>query len=235
MKKVILAACIAASLTACGTTGSLVGEQAQWKQGSENPDKALAPTWFTEILTKDDGYIFAVSSEYSVDMQFAIDKSTMSAKRQLASQINNTVESMFKEYTAESGLGGDTDIEREIERTTKIITNTTLMVGYKRDKIEIKKEGKGYRVFTRLIFPYNDTNKLMAQAIKDNKKLSKKLDTSKAFKDLDKEVDNEDANKPLSQRAQELPHHTISDAKVKQQVEDAIARGDAVIISKTVN
>jgi hypothetical protein len=41
-------------------------------------------------------------------------------------------------------------------------------------------------------------------------------------------------SKTLSQRANELPHNTISDPVVKKRVEDAIARGDAVIISKTI-
>lgn len=234
MKKVIIATCIAAALTGCAGTKSLVGDKAEWQQGSDKVDVTLAPEWFTMYLTKDDGYIYANATEYSMDMQFAIDKATMNAKRQLASQINNTVESMMKEYTAEAGLGGDTEIQREVERTTRTITNTTLMVGFKRDKFEIRREGKGYRVFTRMIFPYNDTNKLMAQAIKDNKVLNHKFDKSKAFKELDKETGNVEPDKSLSQRAQELPHNTISDAKVKKQVEDAIARGDAVIMTQTV-
>lgn len=234
MKKVIIATCIAAALTGCAGTKSLVGDKAEWQQGSDKVDVTLAPEWFTMYLTKDDGYIYANATEYSMDMQFAIDKATMNAKRQLASQINNTVESMMKEYTAEAGLGGDTEIQREVERTTRTITNTTLMVGFKRDKFEIRREGKGYRVFTRMIFPYNDTNKLMAQAIKDNKVLNHKFDKSKAFKELDQETGNVEPTKSLSQRAQELPHETISDAKVKKQVEDAIARGDAVIMTQTV-
>ena len=40
--------------------------------------------------------------------------------------------------------------------------------------------------------------------------------------------------KSLSDRAKELPHHTISDEKVKKQVEDAIARGDAIIMTETI-
>ena len=239
MKKLVIATCIAAALTGCAGTKSLVGEKAEWQQGSEKVDVALAPEWFTMYLTKDDGYIYANATEFSMDLQFAIDKATMSAKRQLATQVNNQVESMMKEYTAEAGLGPDADIQREIERTTRTITNTTLMVGFKRDKFEIRREGKGYRVYTRLIFPYNDTNKLMAQAIKDNKVLKNKFDKSNAFKELDKELGNEPAKvdppKSVSQRAQELPHNTISDAKVKKQVEDAIARGDAVIMTQTLN
>lgn len=238
MKKVILITAIAAALSGCGSA-PLVGVNGTWIQGSEKQDVLIAPAWFTEILTKDDGYIFANGSEYSIDLQFAIDKATLSAKSQLASQVNSTIESMMKEYTAESGLTGDSDIQREVERTTRTITNTQIMVGFKREKIEIRREGKGYRVFTRMIFPYNDTNKLMAQAIKDNKVLKNKFDSSKAFRELDRETAPAAAapaatGPTVSERSINLPHTTISDQGVKKRVEDAIARGDAVIISDTV-
>ena len=227
MKKVILVTAIAAALSGCGSA-PLVGVNGTWIQGSEKQDVLIAPTWFTEILTKDDGYIFANGS------QFAIDKATLSAKSQLASQVNSTIGSMMKEYTAESGLTGDSDIQREVERTTRTITNTQIMVGFKREKIEVRREGKGYRVFTRMIFPYNDTNKLMAQAIKDNKVLKNKFDSSKAFRELDRETAPAATGPTVSERSINLPHTTISDQGVKKRVEDAIARGDAVIISDTV-
>ena len=234
MKKVILISAITAALVGC-SSAPLVGDKATWIQGSEKQDVTIAPIWFTEILTKDDGYIYANGSEYSMDLQFAIDKATLSAKSQLASQVSHTVESMMKEYSAEAGVTGDNDIQREVERTTRTITNTQIMVGFKREKIEIRREGKGYRVFTRMIFPYNDTNKLMAQAIKDNKVLKNKFDSSKAFKELDRETGTEvKETKTISQRGLNLPHNTIGDQATKKRVEDALARGDAVIISDTV-
>ena len=52
MKKVILAATIAAALTGCGTT-SLVEKKADWVQGSDKVDLAMAPEWFTMHLAND--------------------------------------------------------------------------------------------------------------------------------------------------------------------------------------
>lgn len=231
MKKVILAACIAVSAVGCSTTTSLVEKKADWVQGSDKVDLTMAPEWFTMHLTNDDSHIFATATEYSADYQFAIDKTMLAAKAQLAAQVNNRIQMETETFIAEEGNGTDIDdVERKTQRVTKGKVDSTQIVGYKRDKIEVRREGRGYRVFVRLVYNYTDNNKVL----QNSQRLEKRKEKA-AEKRAAKEQVLDDSQKPLSQRAQELPHHTISDAKVKQQVEDAIARGDAVIISKTVN
>jgi hypothetical protein len=236
MKKVILATMIAAALTGCGTT-SLVEKKAEWVQGSDNVDKAMAPEWFTMHLANDGSHIFAVATEYSADYQFAIDKAMLAAKAQLASQVNNRVQMETKTFIAEEGNGTSLDdIERSTQRTTTAKVDSTQIVGFKRDKLEVKREGRGYRVFVRLVYDYTDSNKLLQQSERIEKRKEKAAakkqapvtDNSVQVNPLNPE------NKPLSQRANELPHNTISDPVVKKQVEDAIARGDAIIMSTTV-
>jgi hypothetical protein len=223
MKKVILATMIAAALTGCGTT-SLVEKKAEWVQGSEKVDLSMAPEWFTMHLANDGSNIFAVATEYSADYQFAIDKAMLAAKAQLASQVNNRIQMDTNTFIAEEGNGTDIDdVERKTERVTSSKVDSTLIVGFKRDKLEVRREGRGFRVFVRLVYDYTDNNKLVQQ--------SQRLEKRKA-KEAAKQPQVE--SKTLEQRARELPHNTISDAKVKKQVEDAIARGDAVIISETI-
>lgn len=216
MKKVIIATAIAAALTGCGTT-SLVEKKAEWIQGSEAVDKTMAPEWFTMHLANDGSNIFAVATEYSADYQFAIDKAMLAAKANLASQVNNRIQMDTKTFIAEEGNQTDMeDVERKTERVTSSKVDSTLIVGFKRDKLEVRREGRGYRVFVRLVYDYTDNNKLVQQ--------SQRIEKRKAKQEA----------KSLEQRANELPHNTISDAKVKKQVQDAIARGDAVIISETI-
>lgn len=230
MKKVILAAMIAAALTGCGTT-SLVDKKADWVQGSDSVDKSMAPEWFTMHLANDNSHIFAVATEYSADYQFAIDRAMMAAKINLAAQINQRVESEMNSYIAESGTGGDADdIERNVERKSRAVVDTTLLVGYKRDKIEVRREGKGYRVYVRLVYNYTDSNQLRAFAEKAEKRKAK----SQQQQVIPKPDTKPSEDKTLSERAKELPHNTISDQGVKKQVEDAIARGDAVIMTQTI-
>lgn len=231
MKKVILAAMIAAALTGCGTT-SLVDKKADWVQGSDSVDKSMAPEWFTMHLANDNSHIFAVATEYSADYQFAIDRAMMAAKINLAAQINQRVESEMNSYIAESGNGGDADdIERNVERKSRSVVDTTLLVGYKRDKIEVRREGKGYRVYVRLVYDYTDSNQLRAYAEKAEKRKAKAKVQQQVIPKPDTKPSED---KTLSERAKELPHNTISDQGVKKQVEDAIARGDAVIMTQTI-
>ena len=235
MKKVILAAMIAAALTGCGTT-SLVEKKAEWVQGSDKVDLSMAPEWFTMHLANDGSHIFATATDYSADYQFAIDKTMLAAKAQLAAQVNNRIQMDTDTFIAEEGNGTDIDdVERATKRVTSSRVDSTQIVGYKRDKIEVRREGRGYRVFVRLVYDYTDNNKVLQNSQrlekrKEKQELKKAQATSAPIvRPLD------DSQKTLEQRANELPHNTISDAGVKKKVEDAIARGDAVIISKTIN
>ncbi len=232
MKKVILASMIAAALTGCGTT-SLVEKKAEWVQGSDKVDLSMAPEWFTMHLANDGSHIFAVATEYSADYQFAIDKAMLAAKAQLASQVNNRIQMETDTFIAEEGSGTDIDdVERKTSRVTSSKVDSTLIVGFKRDKIEVRREGRGYRVYVRLVYDYTDGNKLMQQSQRIEKRKAKE-EAKKQAAPVSVNPANPE-NKTLSQRANELPHNTISDPVVKKQVEDAIARGDAIIMSTTV-
>lgn len=232
MKKVILASMIAAALTGCGTT-SLVEKKAEWVQGSDKVDLSMAPEWFTMHLANDGSHIFATATEYSADYQFAIDKAMLAAKAQLASQVNNRIQMDTDTFIAEEGSGTDIDdVERKTSRVTSSKVDSTLIVGFKRDKIEVRREGRGYRVYVRLVYDYTDGNKLMQQSQRIEKRKAKE-EAKKQAAPVSVNPANPE-NKTLSQRANELPHNTISDPVVKKQVEDAIARGDAVIMTTTV-
>lgn len=219
MKKVIIAVAIAAALTGCGTT-QLVDKKSEWIQGSENVDKSMAPEWFTMHLANDTRHIFATSTEYSADYQFAIDKAMLAAKANLAAQVNQRIKMTTKSKISEEGNATDIDdIERATERTTESIVDTTTLVGYKRDKLEVRREGRGFRVFLRLVYDFTDGNAISQNAMREEKRKAKQQA---------KEKQSSAVVTPI------LPHETISDAKVKKQVQDAIARGDAIIMTETI-
>jgi hypothetical protein len=225
MKKLLALVVVGAALTGCSST-SLVEKKADWVQGSDKVDLSMAPEWFTMHLANDGSHIFATATEYSADYQFAIDKAMLAAKAQLASQVQNRITMETETMIAEEGNGTDIDdVERSTKRVTKGIVDSTLIVGFKRDKIEVRREGRGYRVFVRLVYDYTDNNKLVQQ--------SQRIEKRKA-KEAIKLQERKNDEKTLSERARDLPHNTISDAKVKNQVEQALARGDAVILTDSV-
>jgi hypothetical protein len=225
MKKLLALVVVGAALTGCSST-SLVEKKADWVQGSDKVDLSMAPEWFTMHLANDGSHIFATATEYSADYQFAIDKAMLAAKAQLASQVQNHVKMETETMIAEEGNGTDIDdVERNTKRVTKGIVDSTLIVGFKRDKIEVRREGRGYRVFVRLVYDYTDNNKLVQQAQRIEKR---------KVKDAIKLQERKVEEKSLSERARDLPHNTISDANVKNRVEQALARGDAVILTDSV-
>lgn len=225
MKK-LLTILVLVALTGCSSV-SLVDKKADWVQGSDKVDTTLAPEWFTMHLANDNSHIFATATEYSADYQFAIDKAMLAAKAQLAAQVNDRIKMDTETKIAEEGNGTDIDdVERSTSRVTRSTVDSTLIVGYKRDKIDVRREGRGYRVYVRLVYDYTDNNKLVQQS----QRLEKRKEKAAEKKAIVAPVEE----KSLSERAKELPHNTISDASVKKKVEDAIARGDAVILSHTV-
>jgi hypothetical protein len=50
-----------------------------------------------------------------------------------------------------------------------------LIVGFKRDKLEVRQEGRGYRVFIRLVYDYTENNKIVQQAQRLEKRKTKEL------------------------------------------------------------
>lgn len=226
MKKVILAAMVASTLAGCGTTGGFVNDKSSWVQGSEKVDVALAPEWFTLVLANDDNHIFAVASEYSGDYQFAFDKAMLAAKAELAAQVNNRIMRDTRSFIAENGEGDKDDISRETKRLTHSRVDSTVIVGYKRDKMEVRKEGDGYRVYVRLTYDYSSKNELRSLALKEAKRKAK----SEAPQESPDAMKMEGAGVTVTP----LPHESISSLDVKERVANTLAKPNAVVITETI-
>ena len=136
---------------------------------------------------EDDGALYAVATEYSKDMQFSVDKATLSAKRQLASNFSSHVSAMMKDYATE--IGDDSSVMRDIDRTTKLIVNKVNMVGVQRTNFKIEHDKDGYRTWIQLRYAIDDTNKLLMEEIKRNRQLNMKLQASKSFRELQRETE----------------------------------------------
>jgi hypothetical protein len=188
MKKLILVLPLVAALSACGTfeTSTKVNLKApEFGDSHETGKEVKYPDWFTE-KEKDDA-LYAVASEYSKDFQFAVDKSMLSAKRELASNFSSHVSAMLKDYAAEVGEL-DSAVIREIDRTTKMVVSQVNLVGVQRTKYRVQYEKDGYRAFVKLRYAADESNKLLLAEVKKNRQLNAKLQASKSFKELEAEV-----------------------------------------------
>jgi len=189
MKKFLLIPVVFA-LTACGTfetNTKLAINAPEFGSKPSQGDEVKYPKWFTE-KEKDDA-LYAVATEFSKDFQFAVDKAMLSAKRELASNFSSHVSAMLKDYAAEVG-DLDSSVVREIDRTTKMVVSQVNLVGVQRTQYRVQNEKDGYRAFVKLKYNADQSNRLLVSEIKKNKKLSAKLEASKAFKELEETIEN---------------------------------------------
>ena len=190
MKKLILIPIILA-LTACSSIKYTTGLEVKAPEfgGGEQQSEVKYPEWFTAKPEKGDDALYGVSSEYSKDFQFSVDKAMLSAKRELASNFSSHIESMMKDYVAEIGEADQSTIQ-EINRTTKLVVGRVNLIGVQRTGYKVVHEKDGYRAFIKLRYAADQSNKLLVSEIRKNRKLNAKLESSKAFRDLEQSIDS---------------------------------------------
>lgn len=190
MKKLILVPLVVA-LSACSSMKYETGFEYKAPEfgGGDQQDEVAYPDWYNETPKKDDQALYAVASEYSKDFQFSVDKAMLSAKRELASNFSSHVDAMMKDFSAEIG-DVDSSVANDINRTTKLVISRVNLVGVQRVNFKVVHEKAGYRTFVRLRYVTDDSNKLLLNEIKRNRKLAAKLEASKSFKELEETVNN---------------------------------------------
>ena len=147
-------------------------------------DEVKYPAWYTEKQSGD--AIYAVASESSKDFQLAVDKATMSAKRELASNFSSHISAMMKDFTTE--MGADSAVVRELDRTTKLVINKVNLIGVQRTNFKVQHEDGGYRAYVQLKYSQDESNKLLMAEIKRNRQLDAQVRGTKAFRELEREI-----------------------------------------------
>jgi len=193
MNKVFVVVPLILSLTACGSIKYNTGFEIEApKIGTSPGDEVGYPDWYTKTNSEDKA-LYSVASEYSQDMQFAVDKAMLSAKRELASNFSSNTSAMLKDFAAEVGEL-DSAVIREIDRTTRMIVNKVNLVGVQRTNFKIVHEKNGYRAFVKLRYATDDSNRLLLSEVKRNRQLNAKLQASKSFQELENETSKVDGD-----------------------------------------
>lgn len=149
---------------------------------------AKVPSWYIQPPV-DANSIYAAGTETSLDMQMSMDMAVLSAKRALASQINNRLSSKMKDFAMQVGAGDDVQVTKEIERvTTNVITEVNL-AGFTREKSELIPQGKGYRTYVLLRYPLGESNRMIVDQMKKSAVLEAKMRASDAFQELEREIE----------------------------------------------
>ena len=146
------------------------------------------PAWFLNTESSPD-FIYANATENSADLQLSIDMAMLSGKRQLAQILGEMVSSRMTDFAAQSGGAQDGAVNKEVERVTKSVVADVQMGGYQREKIEVVPNGKTFRAYVRLSYANADLKRIMAKEIQKNEVLNTKIRRTKAFEELEKEIE----------------------------------------------
>ena len=210
MKKVLIAVAVL-SLTACSSVK--YNQAVEYQAPKFGESKAGVPDWYYN--NEKDGALYGSASEYSKDMQFAVDKAMMSAKRELAGNFSSHTSSMMKDYASEVGELNN-DVLREINRTTKVVVSEVNLIGVHRTNFQIDREGTGFRAWVKVRYAMDDTNKLLLEEIRRNRALSLKLESSKSFKELENNVDKQKGqSKQVDQQVSEVKQPGVDNRPVE--------------------
>ena len=151
------------------------------------------PSWFTSPPT-DETSLYAPGTATSPDLQFAEDKAVLGAKRAMADRINSKLSSKLKEFISESGAGENPQVMAESERVTSNLITEVNLSGYTVTQKKFVPIGTQFRAFILLQYPLGTANRILVDQVKKNNLLEGRLRASKAFQDLDREI--QDARQP---------------------------------------
>jgi hypothetical protein len=165
-------------------------EEEQQKAATKTVEQTIskAPSWYTQPPV-DINSIFQSATESSPDMQRSMDKAVMTAKSQLASKLGDRVSQKIRDFATETGTINDEQVVRTIDTTRQSVALDINVAGYVLDKSEVVQEGNRYRSYVLLRYPLGENNKVIVAQVKKNAVLDAKVKASKAFEDLEKEIE----------------------------------------------
>ncbi len=160
-------------------------QKAEMRQIEETVN--AVPDWFL-TLPDDEISLYAAGAGRSRDIQIAMDKGMLAAKRNLADRMNSRLNSSTKEFNTESGVGGDLSVSEKLERTTTNLITGSSLLGYRQKAAVVIPEGRGYRAFVLLQYPLDEANALIGQAKAEEAANTLDFRATEAFRALEQEV-----------------------------------------------
>ena len=199
MKKlnIVLSISIALLLISCASPKPGTPEFVQKKEDDQQKTAvetvkqtiSKAPVWYTTPPV-DINVIYQGATETSPDLQRSMDKAVMTAKSQLASKLGDRASQKIRDFATETGTVNDEQIMRTIETTRQSVALDVNVAGYVLEKSEVVQEGNRYRSYVLLKYPLGENNKVIVAQVKKNAVLDGKLRASKAFEELEREIES---------------------------------------------
>lgn len=219
-------------LTACSSTNGVKIADGTKTIEQVKPTKVEVPEWYLQI-PREEKAIYAVASEMSSDMQFSIDRAIMSATRDIAFKLNNSVSQKFRDYAAETGSGESGTITRETERLAISNSNHVNIVGVERIRTEVYREGNRFRSYVLVRYGLDMSNQLHANYMANQRKIEAREQLDKFERELRDDKKGPVKIEPIKESTTLLGPQ-ISDPEVRERVHRVYNDPNAVIIKETI-
>jgi len=145
------------------------------------------PEWYQQPPANDN-YFFGVNTQTSVDMQTAFDKAKHGARQEIANQVETQIDGLEKDFMEEVGSGENTQMLQQFNSASKQVVSTALS-GSKVIKQEVVKNNGKFRAYVLMSYPIGASNKALMEQIKNNQAMYTRFRSSKAFKELEEEIE----------------------------------------------
>jgi len=155
------------------------------KQAGESV--AEAPPWFSE-LPPDGIKIYSATTNYSTDMQLAIDKGIQDAKGQIADKLQGVISGKTKQFIAESGAADNVQVVSDLQKISSNLFANVNLAGYSVQKQKVIPQGTGFRSYVLLSYPLGEANRILLEKIKQNTVLNSKLAATEAYAELERDL-----------------------------------------------
>jgi hypothetical protein len=194
-RKLILTILGAVALSACsspdpgspGWLAQLAQKKEEARTTAVRDSVSELPSWYN-TPPNDEFSVYAPGTSTSTDLQFALDKAILAAKRSVADRLNSKLSSKLKEYLSESGASESVLVISESERITSNLITEVNLTGYAVTERKIISAGNQYRAYVLVQYPLGSANRLLVDQVKKSKLLNGQLRASKAFQDLESDI-----------------------------------------------
>jgi hypothetical protein len=184
---VALAACASPEPGSPGWTAQQAQKKEEARADAVKASVSEIPSWYA-APPNDEFSIYAPGTATSTDLQFALDKAILAAKRSLADRVNSRLSSKMKEFISESGASENAQVLTESERVTSNLITEVNLTGYAVTERKMIPSGGQYRAYVLVQYPLGSANRLLVEQVKKNDLLQGKLRASKAFQELEKDI-----------------------------------------------
>jgi hypothetical protein len=202
-RQIVLAILGSIALSACASpdpgSPAWTAQQAQKKEEARTAavkdSVSELPSWYN-APPNDEFSIYAPGTSTSTDLQFALDKAILAAKRSVADRVNSKMSSKLKEYLSETAASESVQVINESERVTSNLITEVNLTGYAVTERKVIPASNQYRAYVLVQYPLESANRILVDQVERSKILSGQLRASKAFQELEKDI--REAHAPIN-------------------------------------